>query len=380
MKKFKRSLALTLALGSFVTLLPKNVNAQNVNANLPGFNVRLNDEKVDYKKSQYPLLVYKDITYFPMTYDNTRFLGVETNWNDKDRKLVINNTGFTDWHYNNYNKNEENAKTYPVSVPTFKINVNGKEIDNSKEQYPLLIFRDVTYFPMTWRFCVDEFGWEYKFSEKDGLVISSVNSKKEEAKKEEAKKEKPKEETWKDYSKTIFYNGYYYVVKEKDGKHRLFKDSLIGDESTKLSDIEITDFKQEDNKLFFFSDNDPYYYDLKKGKVEKLLKNADVKDGQIITIDDEVYWVSEEDGELYNKDKEKINKGNKVENISKEDEYLIVNFEDNKKTKYKFIVYDKEGKEVYQSKYNAKDVKIDGNKLTFYNIDKNKTEEVKLKK
>lgn len=378
MKNFKRNLALTLALGSFITIMPKTAMAANVNANLPGFKVTLNGTKVDNTSSKYPLIVYKDITYFPMTYNTSRFLGIETNWT-QNTGLTINQTGI-DGPFDFYNTNTKNAKNYPVGVPEFNIKVNGKNVVNKNEEYPLLIFRDVTYFPMTWRFCVEEFGWQYSFSDKDGLTISSVNKKKEEPKKEEPKKEKPKEEEWKDYSSTVFYNGNYYVVKNKGDKYRLFKESLIGDDSKEVSDLQIKDFKQVDDKLYFFSDNDPYYYDLKKGKVEKLLKDADVKDGKIITIDEEVFWVNDEDGELYNKDKDRLSKGNKVEDISKSDEYLIVNFEDNKKTKYKFIVYDKDGKEVYSSKNNVKDVKIDGNKLTFYNIDRNKTEEVKLKK
>jgi len=35
-----------------------------------------------------------------------------------------------------------------------------------------LIFRDITYFPLTWRFAVDEFAWEYKFTNEDGLKIN----------------------------------------------------------------------------------------------------------------------------------------------------------------------------------------------------------------
>ena len=56
----------------------------------------------------------------------------------------------------------------------FAITVNGKSIDNSKEEYPLLVFRDVTYFPLTWRFAVDEFGWNYTFDGKTGLNITPV--------------------------------------------------------------------------------------------------------------------------------------------------------------------------------------------------------------
>jgi hypothetical protein len=39
----------------------------------------------------------------------------------------------------------------------------------------LLSFRDVTYFPLTWRFVHDEFGWDYQWSDTDGLSITSHN-------------------------------------------------------------------------------------------------------------------------------------------------------------------------------------------------------------
>ncbi len=48
-----------------------------------------------------------------------------------------------------------------------------EKIDNSNEEYPLLVFRDVTYSPLTWRFAVDEFGWKYSFDQNSGLVINS---------------------------------------------------------------------------------------------------------------------------------------------------------------------------------------------------------------
>ena len=37
----------------------------------------------------------------------------------------------------------------------------------------MLVFRDITYFPLTWRFAVEEFGWAYHFEEKTGLVITA---------------------------------------------------------------------------------------------------------------------------------------------------------------------------------------------------------------
>lgn len=43
---------------------------------------------------------------------------------------------------------------YQIAVNTV---VKSEFLDNSAEPYPLLNFRGVTYFPLTWRFAVEEF-------------------------------------------------------------------------------------------------------------------------------------------------------------------------------------------------------------------------------
>lgn len=146
-----------------------------VRVSLPGFDVLLNGVKVENEYRQYPLIVYRDITYFPMTYFDCRFLGVETRW-DQDKGLEIDKTGITG-AYRNYEGKSKNAAGYAATVPDFEVSINGKAVNNAQEEYPLLVFRDVTYFPMTWRFCVEELGWEYNFDAADGLVINSSNQR-----------------------------------------------------------------------------------------------------------------------------------------------------------------------------------------------------------
>ncbi len=53
---------------------------KKVSVNLPAFKVTINGEVADNNFSQYPLIVYKDITYFPMTYNDCRFLALESYW------------------------------------------------------------------------------------------------------------------------------------------------------------------------------------------------------------------------------------------------------------------------------------------------------------
>ena len=58
-----------------------SVNAQannNVQITIPTFKVTLNGNVIDSVNSQYPLIIYSDITYFPMTYNDSRLLGIDS--------------------------------------------------------------------------------------------------------------------------------------------------------------------------------------------------------------------------------------------------------------------------------------------------------------
>ena len=65
--------------------------AQDVTATLPTFPVTLNGVAMEQQYAQYPLLVYKDITYVPMTWEETRLLGLETTYTQADG-LGVNKT------------------------------------------------------------------------------------------------------------------------------------------------------------------------------------------------------------------------------------------------------------------------------------------------
>ena len=54
--------------------------AAEVNVTLPTFPVTLNGVTMEQSQNQYPLLVYKDITYVPMTWEDTRLLGLDSSW------------------------------------------------------------------------------------------------------------------------------------------------------------------------------------------------------------------------------------------------------------------------------------------------------------
>ena len=150
---FKQTLVL---MGAFLCLSPIAAHgAETVKVTLPTFDVTLNEIVADNTHSQYPFIVYKDITYVPMTYHDARLLGLTTQWTEQSG-LVVNKASTFDQatareSYKGYATDQANRASYDATIAEFAITVSGNEIINSEEPYPLLVFRDVTYFPLTWR-------------------------------------------------------------------------------------------------------------------------------------------------------------------------------------------------------------------------------------
>lgn len=172
MNSFLKKILMT-AFGLFFlanSFLPGVFAQQSVNVTLPAFKITMNDIAINNAERLYPIIVYRDITYVPMTYNDSRFLGLETKWSS-DSGLQVNKTSVQ------LSYNPERGYVYGslenAYLPEFRIRVNGKDIDNKNETYPLLVFRDITYFPLTWRYMVNEFGWTSSFDSVNGLVINS---------------------------------------------------------------------------------------------------------------------------------------------------------------------------------------------------------------
>lgn len=212
---------------------------------LPSFEVTFGEEEVGSSYRQFPLIVYKDITYVPMTYYDCRYLGLKTDWNDDTKTLSIEQTPIN-CAYRDYKWDWKNNKNNKATVCDFNIVVNGEKIDNSKEEYPLLTFRDVTYFPLTWRFAVDEFGWEYSFDAEAGLLIKAKNYR----------------------TKTVELPGidgsvatdgeYYYYSGEKDGKRVVYR-ALATDTSNPEVVYELPERVMSGGALFGNSCGDIYF-------------------------------------------------------------------------------------------------------------------------
>ena len=159
--------------GKLMTIKVIDAPNPNVTVTIPTAPVTVNGKTIDNANAQYPYIVYNNITYCPMTYDGSRFLGLESNWSQASGLNITKLAGGSAGNGDNTTTSTQNIGSYPAVMASGKIEVNGKKIDNYTEEYPLLVFRDVTYFPLTWRFAVTEFGWDYSYTSENGLVINS---------------------------------------------------------------------------------------------------------------------------------------------------------------------------------------------------------------
>lgn len=129
-----------LILAILLTALFSNISfsaSNEISVKVPTFKVVVNGVKIDNIKSKYPLLVYKDITYFPMTYNYANALGLKTEWNQATGFGVSKNNSTSNIQIvQDLTGNNSTGTSYKAIIPTFKVKVNGKEINNQTEQYP----------------------------------------------------------------------------------------------------------------------------------------------------------------------------------------------------------------------------------------------------
>ncbi len=270
----KLGLGYSYDLGTGIRIKTENHTKITPEAVLPTFKVTLNGTKVESSHRQYPLIVYKDITYFPMTYFDCRFLGLTTKWDNETRTLSIDRENIA-CAYRDYGQKNANESKFSPTVCDFNIIVNGRKINNEAEEYPLLTFRDVTYFPLTWRFAVDEFGWNYSFNAVHGLIIDSNNDK-----------TTVLDLPYITQGDIALDDSYYYYNAEKDGKLYVYRASV--DDTSKAQAIYELPESPMTRSVTFSKGSDGIYFSHPQGSVpttgttafKKILPNGTVTDGR----------------------------------------------------------------------------------------------------
>ncbi|MBE1441659.1 hypothetical protein [Paenibacillus sp. OAS669] len=148
---------------------------------IPVFPVTLDGVPIVQEHNTYPLITFKDITYFPLTWSATRALGLAYSWDDQNGLSIVPGyeqgiPGKIKWSQDNSATNRPGTQ-YTASLVSFPVSVYGQMIDNASEPFPLLQFRDITYFPMTWHFAHDLFHMNLEWKEPDGLTITKEQNR-----------------------------------------------------------------------------------------------------------------------------------------------------------------------------------------------------------
>ncbi|MDF2923297.1 MAG: hypothetical protein K0R57_2211 [Paenibacillaceae bacterium] len=162
-----------LLLSIALSLQPSVSNAAAHQVKVAEFPVTVNGTVLDVRHSEYPLLVYKDITYFPMSWNNATALGLTAQWDPMLGISVENRNDCIPLQQDLTPTIHSNDDTQMAELVPFPVKVNDQVIDNAAEPYPLLLYRNITYFPMTWRFTRDIFGWTTSWDAEQGLGIES---------------------------------------------------------------------------------------------------------------------------------------------------------------------------------------------------------------
>ncbi|CAG7618466.1 hypothetical protein ACFQI7_02790 [Paenibacillus allorhizosphaerae] len=156
MKKLAFTTAALMAVISVSSVVPANAAAKEVTVRLPA-----------------PPIVYKDIVYVPMTWNNGVRLNLSVEWNEEEGLSI--SRGLKGAYVPTYEppapESNDMNRNYKATVADYPIMVNGHTIVNANEPYPILSFRDITYFPLTWRFAHDEFDWTTDWNPEDGFGL-----------------------------------------------------------------------------------------------------------------------------------------------------------------------------------------------------------------
>ena len=139
-------------------------------AQIPWFPVTLGGQSMDPAAEEYPFLVRNGITYLPLTYYGCLLLGLDASWT-QETGLVITDKG-TPGEYQSSPLTGDNSGPLETTVADIRITLMGQEIDNQNVEYPFLLFRSITYLPMTWEYVHDLLGCDYAFDSETGLTIS----------------------------------------------------------------------------------------------------------------------------------------------------------------------------------------------------------------
>ena len=138
---------------------------------IPSCAVTVNDLVFDDNShTEYPVISYRGVKYFPLTDTWVNVLNIEFSETD-DEVRIENGNSREGKVFSRPSMDKWNGFLSTASPVGKRLILNGKSIETSKSKYPLLYFRSKVYFPLTEQLACEELGEKYEFNRKIGLAI-----------------------------------------------------------------------------------------------------------------------------------------------------------------------------------------------------------------
>lgn len=155
--------------------------SKQVSVAKPNFPVSINGTVLNVETDAYPAILYQDVTYLPLTYRMKQYVGIKTAYYDNGYThnllfVGLDNRTCTSYEAYDTTTYKDNHKVARVLDCDIVLNTNDEKdaVSNRSRTYPLLMYRDIIYIPLTWDICVRTYGWKYHFDAKTGLSIDTT--------------------------------------------------------------------------------------------------------------------------------------------------------------------------------------------------------------
>lgn len=151
----------------FLLFTRTHVYSQSAQGIIPQLNIDFNGVLSNNEYLKTPLLSYKNITYIPISKEISSILGLQIVSGENERygdnsKVIFIGTGNRDSKISKLEVvKKKNPSRISVEVVSGYIFINSLEdySENIKEKYPILMYKDTYYMPLTWHIGKELLNW-----------------------------------------------------------------------------------------------------------------------------------------------------------------------------------------------------------------------------
>ncbi len=173
----KKLLLITVLI--FVFSITATAQNDSITVSTSPFSVNINEKEYTEDKT-YPALFHNNTVYLPMTYTAGTYLGKSIEWvhgYERDVLLVEENAAYGTFADASAKRPEVKYRNVQAMISDCTVAIrNGEYLSfiSGTDEYPLLMFKDIIYIPLTWETISKKFCWNYSFDISSGLHIDTT--------------------------------------------------------------------------------------------------------------------------------------------------------------------------------------------------------------